>query len=490
MKKFTQIIEARSSLSQSAIRMLQNEITEFNKKMTGKVPEDITMVTALLNKYSIYDSDIVSKMVGATKTEQKRIAEEFSIDPKDAEQLFFLLKKIDKAGNIRMIPIMMSKSEREDLEAGRKALDDVTMDLETERGRNAVAKLYIPLVIKIANSFVGKCGFDRGELISSGNEGLIKAMMTYRKPESNEIDSMDIDDSEKKEGKKMKGLTFRQYAGWCIRNQILSDINQYSRTVRINSYQYDKMKEKGDMSPSFIASLDQIASGDSEEGGNTDRIPELGEDPTVFRSDPSKEDSNLKELFKIIDDRFPMKKASIFYRIFGLNGYKQASARTIGAEMGLSEIRVSQIKKEIILYLKTNKKALPLLLSLRDMYSESLMCDLYTLPKNQIYEALISDDFYILLETVTKWDSKVRLSSAISSALENMDSADADYIVRCLKEGFDFVDSTYRKNKDTILYFLSAMEPTETFNRRSDAYILDKMSELSMMCDRHNLYKK
>lgn len=489
MKKFTQIVEARNSMSQSAIRILQNEITEFNKKMTGKIPEEITMVTALLNKYSIYDPDTVRGMVSATKTEQKRFAEEFSMDQKDAEQLFFLLKKIDKAGNIRMIPVMMSKAEREDLEAGRKALDDVTMDLETERGKNAVAKLYMPLVIKIANSFVGKCGFDRGELISSGNEGLMKAMMTYRKPETNEIDSLDIEDAEKKEGKKMKGLTFRQYAGWCIRNQILSDINQYSRTVRINSYQYGKMKETGNMSGSFIASIDQMG-GDEENGGNTDRIPELGEDPSVFRADSSKEDSNLKELYKIIDERFPMKKASIFYRIFGLNGYKQASARTIGSEMGLSEIRVSQIKKEIILYLKTNKKALPLLLSLRDMYSESLMCELYTLPKNQIYEALITDDFYILLETVTKWDSKAKLSSAISSALVGMESADADYIVQCLKDGFDFVDSTYRKHKEVIISFLSAMEPTETFNRRSDAYILDKMSELSMMCDKHNLYKK
>jgi RNA polymerase sigma factor (sigma-70 family) len=489
MKRFTQIIEARNSMSQSAVRALQSEISEFNKKMSGKIPEDVSIATSLLNKYSIYDPDAVRQMASATKTEQKRFTDEFSMDAKDAEQLFFLLKKIDKAGNLRLIPIMMSKSEREDLEAGRKAMDDVTMDLESERGRNAVAKTYLPLVMSIASKFVGKCAFDRGELISCGTEGLMKAINTYRKPENNEIDNLEIDDTDKKEGTKMKGLTFRQYAGWCIRNQILSDINKYSRTVRINSYQYDKMKEAGDMSASFIASIDQM-SGGSEEGGNTDRIPELGEDPSVFRPDTSKEESNLKELYKIIDEHFPMRKASVFYRIFGLNGYKMVSARTIASEMGITEIRVSQIKKEIILYLKTNKKALPLLMSLRDMYTESLLCELFTLPKNQIYEALISDDFYILLEAVTRWDSKAKLSSAISSALDGLEAGDADYIVRCLKDGFEFVDSTYRNHKDIIVNFLSSMEPTETFNRRSDAYILDKMSELSMMCDKHNLYKK
>ena len=489
MKNFTQIVEAHSSMSQSAIKIMQKEISEFNKKMGRKIPEDVSLATTLLTKYSIYDPDVVKSIISASKSEMKRIADEYSIDPSDAEQLQFLLKKIDKAKNIRLIPIMMSKSEREDLEAGRKALDDVTMDLETEKGRSAVTRLYAELVMSIAGKFVGKCGFDRGELISSGMEGLVIAMNTYRRPGTEDIDQMEIEDSEKKEGAKIKGLTFRQYAGWCIRNQILSDINKYSRTVRINSYQYDKMKEKGDMSGSFITSIDQMSS-DDENGGTTDRLPELSEEPDVMKRDASKDEERYKELYKIIEARFPMKKASIFYRLFGLNGWPETSARTISAEMGCTEERISQIKREIILYLKTNPKAMEILGMLREMYTESLICELIGLPKQQIYERLISDDFYILLEAVTKWDSKDRLSTSLSSALENMDSMDADYIVQCMKGGFDYVDSTYRKNKQTILSFLSIVEPTESFTRRSDAYILDKMSELSNMCKKYNLYQK
>jgi hypothetical protein len=168
MKKFTQIVEAHSSMSQSAIKIMQKEISDFTKKMSGKIPEEVTLVTTLLNKYSIYDPDTVRSIISASKSEMKRIADEYSMDQSDAEQIQFLLKKIDKAKNTRLIPIMMTKSEREDLEAGRKALDDVTMDLETDKGRNAVAKMYAPLVMSIAGKFVGQCGLDRAELISAG----------------------------------------------------------------------------------------------------------------------------------------------------------------------------------------------------------------------------------------------------------------------------------------------------------------------------------
>jgi hypothetical protein len=158
--------------------------------------------------------------------------------------------------------------------------------------------------------------------------------------------------------------------------------------------------------------------------------------------------------------------------------------------MGVSEIRISQIKKDILLYLKMNPKAAPLLSELRDIYNENLMCELYTLPKKEIYETMINDDLFILLESITKWDSKDRLSKAVSNALEMMDSDAADHVVRCLRDGFDYVDSTYRKNKDSIVEFLSIMEPTETYSRRSDAFILDKISEISNLCKSYGIYQK
>ena len=174
-----------------------------------------------------------------------------------------------------------------------------------------------------------------------------------------------------------------------------------------------------------------------------------------------------------------------------MNGYQKATARTIAAELGVKEERISQVKKEIILYLKMNPKAARVLADLRDMYTESILAEMYNHPKNEIYEALINDDMFILLEAVTKWDSKEKLSNSISGALEAMaDTTKADYIVHCLKEGFDYIDSTYRKNKLVIMEFLSIIEPTETFGKRSDAFIIDKISEISEMCSKHGIYSR
>lgn len=492
MKKLSQILEARNSgLSASAVKALQKEITEYNRKMKGRVPEEVTEASLLLDKYQLYDPEIIKRIVAASKSEQKKISTELGITPEDSETLFFLLKKIDKAGKLRLIPALMSASERADFEAGRKAMDDLTMDLETERGRNAVAKLYTPLVMKIAGQFVGKSAFDRAELISSGMEGLMNAMLNYRKPETGDIDKLDIDDSDKQEGQEAKKLSFRKYAAWRIRFQILSDINHLSRTVRISQYTYKKLKEEDRVSDTFSVSIDSGFGQDGEEGRQQDRIPDLGHGPEVERADTSKEDQKFKELYKIIEEKFPIKKASIFYRIFGVNGYKKESARTIASEMGVTEIRISQIKKEIILYLKTNPKAAAILSDLRDMYTESLVSEMYNRPKSEIYEALISDDVFVLLESATKWDSKDKLQNAINNALEKLESPDkSDYIVQCLQKGFDFVDGSYRKHKHEIVEFLTSMEPTDTITKRSDAYILDKMSELAEACKRHHLYEK
>ena len=246
------------------------------------------------------------------------------------------------------------------------------------------------------------------------------------------------------------------------------------------------MKSDGRVSDTFDVSIDGML-GD-EEGKTTDRMPELGIDPEVTKVDKRKEQPNLEKLYKIIEERFPIKKATIFYRLFGINGHKKETARTIASELGVSEIRISQIKKDIVLYLKGHPKAMEILSELNSIYTESLLLELYHLGREQIYEALISDDMFMLLESMTRWDSKQRLKTSFAAALDNLETTEADYIVQCMQDGFDYIDSTYRKNKPIIVKFLSLMEPTDTFSRRSDAYILDKMSELQMMCQKHGLY--
>jgi RNA polymerase sigma factor (sigma-70 family) len=444
----------------------------------------------LLDKYQIYDPETIKRLPASTKAEQKRLSTEFGISDDDLEELVLLIKKIEKDGNIRLIPAMMSKAERDSFVAGKLAMDDITMDLESKAGRDAVAKLYIPLVMKIASQFEGKSAFDKDQLIGSGMLGLVNAMNNWRKPETTDIDSLDIDDADKREGQKVKSLSFKKYAAWRIRFQILSDINKYSRTVTMSQYTYRKLRDEGRVGDTFVRSID-TGGQDDENGSSTDRMPELGQEPDVFRPDQDATDKNFAELYEIIEKKFGFKEASIFYRILGLNGFKRVPARTIASEMGVTENRISQIKNKIISYLRANKRSARLLADILDVYTENLLFDLYNCSKEEIYEALISDDVHMMLEAATRWDSKDKLSRSVSNALEAMaDTTKADYIVHCLRDGFDYIDSTYRKNKLVIMEFLSILEPTETFGKRSDAFIIDRISEISEMCQKHGIYSK
>ena len=489
MKKLTQIIESKyKRLSASSVKILKKEISDFNAKMCNKLPEEIVLLSNILNKYQILDSEIVRDIVSSTKTEQRRIINELGINQNDADDIFMLIKKIERDGNTRLIPQLMSQSEREALETGRKALDDITMDLETERGREAVAKVYMKVVYKIAGQFKGKSSLDDAQLISAGAMGLMNAMLNYRKPETNDIDSLNIPDEDKREGQKLKGLSFRQYAGWRIRQQILDDINNYGRTVRLSAYAYDKLKRDDRIKDSFNVSLSGLDA--DETSDRLERMGELGVEPEAYRVDKTKESERIKELCKIIEDKFPMKDATVFYRIFGINGHKKETARTIASEIGVTEVRIAQIKRNVINYLRSHPKAMDILSDLLQIYTESLLCDIYNLGREQIYETLISDDMFMMLEAVTRWDSKSRLEDSMRSVLDSLNDVEADYIVQCMQEGFDFIDSSYRKNKPLIVKFLSLMEPTDTFTRRSDAYILDKMAELSQMCQKYGVYAK
>ena len=53
-----------------------------------------------------------------------------------------------------------------------------------------------------------------------------------------------------------------------------------------------------------------------------------------------------------------------------------------------------------------------------------------------------------------------------------------------LNGNFDDLDSQYKKNKKDIIEFLSNMYPTESFVRKTDVEIIDRMAELQ------EIYKK
>ena len=112
-------------MSSSALKSLKKEITEYNKRILGKVPKEITDASEILDKYQIYDKEVIKRLSSASKSEQKRIASEYGVTETDMDALTILMAKIEKAGATRLIPAMMSKAEREEFESGKKAADDI-----------------------------------------------------------------------------------------------------------------------------------------------------------------------------------------------------------------------------------------------------------------------------------------------------------------------------------------------------------------------------
>lgn len=459
MNNFTQFVnEARKNYDSCSL--LTSEITSYIKKVNKIIPQNVQAVIYLTQKYNLLCADSILDIKNANKGSLSQLASKYDIPLDKIEDLWKLLKEIKN--NIKLLPQFMSDQERKDLELGKLSTNDLTIDLDTSAGRNAAAKMYSPLLIKIVNQFVGKSNFDRSELMSSALLGFTNAMNDWRKNDD--------------EG---KTVPFKTYAGYRVRQQILNDINQYSHTLSGgNSY---NVKKYG------AAMLDAVSIDgfmNDDEDINQDRLAALGisdKDPNLTRN----EEKHWKEIYKLIEDKFKQRDIDIFYRYFGLNGYKREKSKDIAKSFGMSEgnIRNAVINK-ILLFLKKDHKASEILQDLQDAYNESLMVELIGFERNEIIETLISDDMFILLEELNKWNNKRVFKNAIASAYLALGDSAMDIINNILRSDFESLDDHYKINKKLIIRFLSNLYPSENMSKKTDVSLLNYMQELQ------ELYKK
>ena len=74
-----------------------------------------------------------------------------SIDSNVLKDITKLAKKV--GDEVRLLPQLLSLSQREAVIDKRIDPNDLTLDLESEQGRNAIAKKYIPLIEKLVRQF-------------------------------------------------------------------------------------------------------------------------------------------------------------------------------------------------------------------------------------------------------------------------------------------------------------------------------------------------
>ena len=463
MKNFTNfsqiyaINEASKLISNDV--MTVDEINQYLKSVSNKIPKQVADIIYLTAKYELTTQKAIDDIRDANKSKLDKIAFNYNIPLAEIEDLWKSLKELKS--NLRLLPQYQTSSERAAFMSGKLIMSDITIDIETSSGRNACAKQYMPMVHKIVNGFVGKSRLDKPELMSAALHGFTYAMNTWRKS--------DKDDS--------KSVPFKTYAGYCVRNQILQDINNLSYTIKTNQYAVDKLGS------TMLTGMSLDSFGvNSDDDFKQDRIAALGvEDPNYMSK--SNEES-WEDLYKFIERKFKQRDIDIFYRYFGLKGYHKEKGKEIAKNLGISASMITAVINMILKTLKKDPKSMEILMDIQSTYNESLMIDIMNFDKPMMIEAILSDDTFILLEELTKWSNKDVYINTLEDAFNSIGDNNTKLIKDILSKGFDYLDKVFKSNKKTIVKFLSLMYPTESFVKKTDVALLEYMDELS------DLYKK
>ena len=320
---------------------------------------------------------------------------------------------------------------------------------------------------------------DWNGLVSAGMLGLTNAMRDYRTPDY--YSNLAGDEAE---AKKYKKLSFKQYAGWRIKQQILNDINEFSRTVRITQYQYQKNKAEGNTKGNFNSiSIDQHTQDDEDRGLAIDRM--IGASSASDENNFELSDT-MKQLKKLLEKNFSQRDCTIFYKVFGLFGYVDMKQKEIAKEIGVTPALVNIVTKKIISYLQTAPGAKRYLQELYNHHFESLMVQNFDKSREEIMDAFINDDIHVLLEMILQLDSKVDFNNKIGSVLENYNEQIRNFLIECLEKDFEFIDENYKTSKHIYTDFLENIYPTERLKNSTDVDILNRMATISDKFKEHN----
>ena len=452
MIKFTDILNESKQDYNGTVTL--DELTDYIDKTNKIIPNIVRDALYLVKKYEILSANDINTILNSSKGSIKSLAKKFNISEIEMEELWEMFK--DLKSNIKLFPHFLTAFEQKALIKGTARVEDLIIDFDTAQGRNDIIKMYAPLVNKIVNQYVGKSKLTRSDLMSAAMEGFAKA-----------IDQWD----------RSKNQLFKTYLSYRVQQQILNDIDKYSHTLSAGKSIPWHLNKKDGPHPLDAVSIDGLLKNDDEI--KQDRLAALG-----YNDDERNEEADVerwKKVFNILEKKFKQRDLDIFYRYFGLNGYKREKSKDIAKMYGMSEsnIRNSAINK-IIAFLKKDKGALELLMDLKESYNESLMIELFRCDKETILERLSNDDIYILLEEITKWNNKDVFKRALNASLPSNN----DIILDILNGGFEEVDNNIKKYRKDIITFLNNMYPTENFIRKTDVDLIEYMMELQ------EIYKK
>lgn len=461
---------------QMNIELTRGEVEEYLKKV--KLPKEIKLVVSFMLNNNILDKESTDILVRGNRAQLGALVTKFGVELNDLLGIQKLIKT--KPENVRLIPTLQYPEEFEGLLSGTRTIEDITIDLTTEKGRDKVAKTFMGLVIAIANKYRDSSGLDWNGLVSAGMMGLTNAMRDYRTPDY----YVNLSGADETEAKKYKKLSFRQYAGWRIKQQILNDINEYSRTVRITQYEYNKNVASGNTRGNFNSiSIDGFSKDDEDRGLAVDRL--IGASTDYGERNHELSDT-MRLLRRIIEKKFSQRDCMIFYKVFGLFGYEDMKQKEIAKELNVTPALINIITKKIISFLQSAPNAKELLQELYNHRFESLMIKNFDKSREEIMDALIADDIYVLLENTMRLENKTDFNNKIGSVLDNYNEQIRNFLIECLEKDFEFIDENYKTSKHIYTDFLENIYPTERLKNSTDVDILNRMAIIIDKFKEHN----
>lgn len=278
------------------------------------------------------------------------------------KELYKWISNVVKSNRLLEIPVFQTKEQFDSILNKSVSPDEIIIDLSSEKGRNALAKKYDPLVWKIAREFNGKSEFSLEELHAIGAAGFVDAMNTYGK-KTNKSDATD---------EQVKGFTFTSWASWRIRIWILENIKDQGHLVRIpRSVQAKERQETGRNTKSNSISV-ETSVGKDKDGNSKTLLDKIGDYERGGKSLEEVDNEKLwKAIHKKLQSKFDDKTLDVFYSWFGLNGAKKLSGKELMDKYGFkNQANITAIKNKVLAYMTHDKQMFNALKELYEFTNE------------------------------------------------------------------------------------------------------------------------
>lgn len=208
----------------------------------------------------------------------------------------------------------------------------------TETQKNELVEQYTPLINKLTKQFFdsnqGLCSWS--DIYSMALEGFALAISKYDESRSS--------------------MTFTQYAAYAIRNNILTCLNEETRTVKLSAYAQKVVIANGGTLFNTV-SIDQPITNDED---TKPRDMVMG----MYEEEKFSNGGVFKYLYSRLEDQFNQRDRDMFYKIFGLHGFDETPNKDIAKEYGVSEGLVSQRVKKVINWIRQDRDLCEMLSSI------------------------------------------------------------------------------------------------------------------------------